>query len=59
MVGDTPLLLAILYGYDNVKYSIIEIYLSEKSWNVWEILILVYKICEKSDIILEVFKWLK
>jgi len=40
MVGDTPLLLAILYGYDNVKYSIIEIYLSEKSWNVWEILII-------------------
>jgi len=59
MVGDTPLLLAILYGYDNVKYSIIEIYLSEKSWNVWEILILIYKICEKSDKILEVFKWLK
>jgi len=40
MVGDTLLLLAILYGYDNVKYSIIEIYLNEKSWNVWEILIL-------------------
>ena len=59
MVGDTPLLLAILYGYDNVKYSIIEIYFSEKSWNVWEILILIYKICEKSDKILEVFKWLK
>jgi len=59
MVGDTPLLLAILYGYDDVKYSIIEIYFSEKSWNVWEILILIYRICEKSDKILEVFKWLK
>jgi len=59
MAGDTPLLLAILYGYDDVKYSIIEIYFSEKSWNVWEILILIYRICEKSDKILEVFKWLK
>jgi len=59
MVGDTPLLLAILYGYGDVKYSIIEIYFNEKSWNDWEILILIYKICEKSDKILEVFKWLK